>query len=90
MNDRRNRETNATKHQKLASMLFRLLAGFVVGLACGIAGWLVGAYIGGNYAVDFTFNGIRGYEAVGQLGFIFSFIGGGILCWLILFKTFRK
>lgn len=71
-------------------LLFRLLAVFVAGMVCGIVGWIIGAYIGGNYAVDFTFNGIRGYEAVGQLGFIFGFIGGGVLCWLIVFKPFRS
>jgi hypothetical protein len=53
-------------------LLFRLLIVVIAGTVCGIVGWIVGAYIGGNYAVDFTFNGVRGYEAVGQLGFIFD------------------
>ncbi len=70
--------------------LFRLLAIIVAGLLCGIVGLTIGAYIGGNYAVDFTFNGVRGYEAVGQLGFIFGAIGGSVPCWLIVFKPFRK
>ena len=90
MNDRINREPNARRHLKLARMLFRLSTVVVAWLACGIADWIVGAYIGGNYAVDFTFNGIRGYEAVGQLGFIFGSIAGGVLCWLVMFKPFRK
>ncbi|OQY18333.1 MAG: hypothetical protein B6I34_10880 [Anaerolineaceae bacterium 4572_32.1] len=71
-------------------LLFRALIVIVSGLVCGIVGWIVGAYIGGNYAVDFAFNGVRGYEAVGQLGFIFGSIGSGVLCWLIIFKPFRK
>jgi hypothetical protein len=71
-------------------LLFRLLIVVIAGTVCGIVGWIVGAYIGGNYAVDFTFNGVRGYEAVGQLGFIFASIGGGVLCWLATFKPFKK
>ena len=46
--------------------------------------------VGGNYAVDFVFNGVRGYEAVGQLGFIFGLIGGGLLCWWIVFRPSRR
>ncbi len=71
-------------------LLFRLLIVVIAGTVCGIVGWIVGAYIGGNYAVDFTFNGVRGHEAVGQLGFIFASIGGGVLCWLATFKPFKK
>lgn len=55
----------------------------------GLAGWLVGALIGGNYAVDFVFNGVRGYEALGQLGFILGLAVGGVLGWYIFFKRWR-
>ena len=71
-------------------LVFRILAVIAVGLVCGIVSLIVGAYIGGNYAVDFTFNGVRGYEAVGQLGFIIGSIGGGVLCWFIVFKPLKK
>ena len=72
---------------KLFSKIFALIA---VGLLCGLLGWLVGATLGGNYAVDFTFNGVRGYEVLGQLGFIGAAIAGGLLCWLIVFKPFKR
>ena len=45
----------------------------------GLMGWIIGAYIGGNFAVDFIFFGLRGYEASGVIG---STIGAllGLLC----------
>jgi hypothetical protein len=62
----------------------------VSGVLCSLAGWMVGALIGGNYAVDFTFNGVRGYEATGQLGFVFGLATGGVLGWYAVFKGFGK
>lgn len=35
-------------------------------------GPLIGALIGGNYAVDFQFNNVRGYEATAQIGLLCS------------------
>lgn len=70
--------------------VFKLLVVPILGIIFGVLGWLLGAYIGGNYAVDFVFNGVRGYEAVGQLGFIFGLIGGGLLCWWIVFRPSRR
>ena len=46
------------------------------GLFFGFVGLLIGAYIGGNFAQDFTLFGVRGYEATGQLGFILGCIMG--------------
>ena len=37
-----------------------------------LLGMLVGAWFGGNYAEDFQFNGVRGYEATGQVGLLCS------------------
>lgn len=71
-------------------LIFKLLSMIVAGIVCGIVSWVIGAYIGGNYAVDFTFNGVRGYEAMGQLGFFIGLIGGGILFWVIVFKPLKK
>jgi hypothetical protein len=42
----------------------------ISGLFFGAVGLFLGAYIGGNFAQDFAFLGVRGYEAAGQLGFI--------------------
>lgn len=33
-----------------------------------LLGLLVGAWFGGNYAENFQFNHVRGYEATGQIG----------------------
>jgi len=60
------------------------------GIVCGIVGLVFGTYVGGNYAVDFTFNGVRGYEALGQIGLIVGTIGGGLLSWYLVFKPFRE
>jgi hypothetical protein len=35
---------------------------------------IVGADYGGNYATDFEFNGVRGYEATGQIHAIVGFV----------------
>ena len=48
-------------------------------IVCGILGFMVGTYVGGNYAQDFTFLGVRGYEAAGLVGLIIGAITGGAL-----------
>jgi hypothetical protein len=53
------------------------VAGGVV--ICGILGFMVGTYVGGNYAQNFTFLDVRGYEAAGLLGLIIGAIAGGAL-----------
>ncbi len=60
------------------------------GVLFGILCWLSGAYIGGNYAVDFRFLGVRGYEAMGLLGSIVGLFGGCALGLYIVFKYQRK
>jgi hypothetical protein len=57
-----------------------VLAGLIGGIALAILGWIVGATYGGNYATNFEFNGLRGYEATGQIGAILGFVCGGALC----------
>jgi len=60
-------------------MLKLALKGIAVvasGLFFGFVGLLIGSYIGGNFAQDFTLFGVRGYEATGQLGFILGCIMG--------------
>lgn len=54
------------------------------GLVFGLIGMVIGAYIGGNYAQDFTLFDVRGYEAAGQLGFILGAIMGTVVSILFL------
>ncbi len=62
-----------------------LLAGLIGGLAVAVVGLVVGANYGGNHATDFEFNGLRGYEATGQLGAILGFLAGASLCTLLVY-----
>jgi hypothetical protein len=39
-------------------------------LPCLILGWPVGAWFGGNYAVNMRFNGVRGYQARDALRYL--------------------
>jgi LPXTG-motif cell wall-anchored protein len=55
--------------------ILRVFLTLVIGFVLGVIGLLIAMYIGGNYAEDFVFNGVRGYEATGQIGFI---VGGAI------------
>ena len=57
-----------------------------VGLILGMVGMLIGALIGGNYATEFQFNGVRGYEATGQLGFVIGAAIGVLVSWFRLCK----
>jgi membrane protease YdiL (CAAX protease family) len=63
-------------------MIKLILKGIVVlisGLLFGAMGLFSGAYIGGNYAQNFSLFGVRGYEAAGQLGFILGAIMGVVV-----------
>jgi hypothetical protein len=71
-------------------LFVKLLAVIATQMVCGIVGFVIGTYFGGNYAVDFTFNGVRGYEAMGQIGLIVSAFIGGPLCWWIVFRSLKK
>ena len=64
-------------------MFFRIILVFLVtvlgAFGGAIIGLIAGAFIGGNWFTDFVFNGVRGYEATGQLGALAgAFIGGVI------------
>ena len=50
--------------------LLRVFIVVLIGLVCGVIGWIVGALIGGNFGEQLVFNGVRGYEATGRIGFI--------------------
>ena len=62
------------------------LAVLACAFLCGVMGWIGGAYLGGNFAENFTFNGVRGYEATGQLGFWAGIMIGLALSIFLLFK----
>ena len=74
-------------------MVKSILKGAVViasGLGFGFLGLLIGAYIGGNFAETFIFNGVRGYEATGQLGFWAGIVIGLVLSIFVLFRRPKR
>lgn len=58
----------------------------IVGLVSGIVGLVIGILFGGNYAEQFMFNGVRGYEATGQIGLLLGTSIGFFTAWWFLFK----
>lgn len=66
--------------------VLRVLLIIIIGFVFGIPGWIIGALIGGNYAEQFVFNSVQGYEATGQIGFLFGVLTGLILSGQFLFK----
>jgi LPXTG-motif cell wall-anchored protein len=70
----------------MGKTILRVFLTLVIGFVLGVIGLLISMYIGGNYAEDFVFNGVRGYEATGQIGFILGTLIGLILGWWFLFK----
>jgi hypothetical protein len=66
--------------------LFRVFVSLIVGFFVGIIGMLVGAWFGGNFATGFVFNGVRGYEATSQIGFVLFALIGMVTCWRFMAK----
>jgi hypothetical protein len=64
----------------------RVFLTLILGFVLGVIGLFIAMYIGGNYAEDFVFNGVRGYEATGQIGFIVGGVIGLITGWWFLLK----
>ncbi len=64
----------------------RVFVTLVIGFVLGVIGLFIAMYIGGNYAEDFVFNGVQGYEATGQIGFIVGGMIGLISGWWFLLK----
>jgi len=78
-----------TSHKEILPMrktVSRFLVMIVIGFISGIIGLIIGALIGGNYAEQFVFNGVRGYEATGQIGFILGILIGSLSSWWFLVK----
>ena len=69
---------------KFAASISRMLAVAAIGFVSGLAGLVGGTLFGGNYAEQFVFNGVRGYEATGQLGMLLGAIAGLIAGWYFL------
>lgn len=64
--------------------LWRIVGVLTVVLITPLLGMLVGAWFGGNYAENFQFNSVRGYEATGQIGLlcgIFALLLLGAFYW---------
>jgi membrane protease YdiL (CAAX protease family) len=72
--------------KRMFNSTWRILAIVASALVLGILGLLVGALIGGNFAEEFTFNRVRGYEATGQIGFLLGAAIGVVLSWRVLAK----
>jgi hypothetical protein len=70
----------------MGKTILRIFFTLVIGFVLGVIGLFIAMYIGGNYAEDFVFNGVRGYEATGQIGFIFGGVIGLITGWWFLLK----
>jgi len=71
-------------------LIARVIVIGMIGVLCGLMGWLLGAIIGGNYAEQSIFNGLRGYEATGQIGFIVGTAAGLLAGLRILFAQKQK
>ena len=70
----------------MAKRVLHIFTVIVIGFVFGGIGLVVGAQLGGNFATQFVFNGVQGYEATGQIGFIIGALIGVISSWWFLFK----
>ena len=56
--------------------IVRIAVLVVICLVLAALGGLLGAYLGGNFAVGVRLFGVRGYEALGLVGFFLGGAGG--------------
>ena len=68
---------------KLIQLLLRVLVVIIIGFVCAVIGSIIVINLGYGFAPDFTYNGWRGYEATGPIGFI---LGGLIGSSMLLFR----
>jgi hypothetical protein len=73
----------------MLSYLFRVFVSMIGGFVLGVIGMFVGAWFGGNFATEVFFNGVRGHEATGQIGFIVFSLVGAVITWRYLEKKKR-
>jgi len=72
-------EARKKNNKDMLKNILRIIVIIVITLVSGIIGLVIGALIGGNYAQEFVFDGVKGYEATGQLGFILGVVAGLLL-----------
>jgi hypothetical protein len=65
---------------------FQILSVIPIGLFSGAIGLILGTLFGGNFAEQFVFNGVQGYEATGQVGLILGVVIGLLAGWRLLIK----
>ena len=68
----------------LLTVIFSLF--FIAGIIIGL---FIGMNLGGNDYGEFVFNGLRGYEAVGQIGAIIGGLLGALLGFLVILFIVR-
>ncbi len=61
----------------------------ICGVVLGFIGMTVGAWFGGNFATEIVFNGVRGYEATSQIGFILFSLVGAVISWQYMEKKIK-
>ncbi len=70
----------------MAAFPVRIFVSVLAGLILGVIGLLIGTWFGGNFATEFVFNNVRGYEATGQVGFILFALIGAVGGWQYMAK----
>jgi len=70
-------------------MLRTSLMGFLGAVAGSLAGFLLGATVGGNLMAEFEFARTRGYEATGPIGAIAGAVVGALLTALMAARRSR-
>jgi hypothetical protein len=73
----------------MLSYLFRVFISMIGGIVLGVIGMVVGAWFGGNFATQVVFNGLRGYEATSQIGFLLFSLVGAVITWRYMEKKKR-
>ena len=70
----------------IRKIVFAIFFGGPLFILVGIIGGFIGMVIGGNYLQDFEMFGVRGYEAVGNLGAISGSVIGALSGAIIGFR----
>lgn len=73
--------------KKILYMVIGIASGLILGFMLGL---FLGAFIGGNFMTDFEFNGVRGYEAVGQIGAFLGALLGAVSGGTLALRLSRK
>lgn len=71
-------------------IVFEVLAALAGSILLGLVFWAIGAAFGGNFMIDFTFAGLRGYQATGMIVETFGFFVGGVLGAYLVRRSFHE